>query len=413
MGRTARRVGQRAAPGAPPEAVPRQPAARRRLYVSVTWKLALAQTVAVGWLGVSIWLSLPWVDDLASAVGIVLAIVAVSLVAYVPGWLVAFLAASLLLDRQPPVREAHPTVPVTVLIATRNEAERIEETIAYIARQDYQGPVSVLVADNGSTDGTRAIAEAFGAASGLDVRCIVEPRPGKSHALNTGLAAVRTELVITLDADTLLHPRAIRQLVSRLLSSPDDVRAVAGSVLVRNSRDNLWTRMQEWDYFLGIASVKRMQGLYQGTLVAQGAFSLYRTEAVLAAGGWPDAIGEDIMLTWQLMRQGADMFDLVGKVRYIGVNSGFDGTTELAAIKQRTQVAVLVQAVLKAPFRSGQVTEGESCVIAFHLLDRTAVTRGFHLGTGRLEPGVFVPRAFLRSVTATLRAAHRSCSGKP
>ena len=87
-----------------------------------------------------------------------------------------------------------------------------------------------------------------------------------------------------------------------------DQQAVAGSVLVRNSRDSLWTRMQEWDYFLGIASVKRMQGLYQGTLVAQGAFSLYRTEAVLAAGGWPDAIGEDIVLTWQLMRQGARVY---------------------------------------------------------------------------------------------------------
>jgi poly-beta-1,6-N-acetyl-D-glucosamine synthase len=309
VGRTARRVDQRpASPAAPPAAAPPRPAARRRLYVAVPWKLALAQTVAVGWLGASIWLSLPWVGELAAAVGIVPALLVVSLVAYVPGWLVAFLAASLLLDRQPPVRQAHPSVPVTVLIAARNEAERIEETIAYIARQDYQGPISVLVADNGSTDGTRAIAEAYGAASGLDVRCIVEPRPGKSHALNTGLAAVRTELVITLDADTLLHERAIRQLVARLLSSPGDVRAVAGSVLVRNSRDNLWTRMQEWDYFLGIASVKRMQGLYQGTLVAQGAFSLYRTEALLAAGGWPDAIGEDIVLTWQLMRQGARVY---------------------------------------------------------------------------------------------------------
>jgi biofilm PGA synthesis N-glycosyltransferase PgaC len=80
---------------------------------------------------------------------------------------------------------------------------------------------------------------------------------------------VGTELVITLDADTLLHPQAVRQIVARLLSAPSDVQAVAGSVLVRNSRDSLWTRMQEWDYFLGIASVKRMQGLYQGTLVAQ------------------------------------------------------------------------------------------------------------------------------------------------
>ena len=311
MGRTARRVGvdqRRPASGGARGAVPTLPALRRRRYLSVSLKFAFAQAVALAWLGVSVWLSLPWVDDLAAAVGVVPAVLVVSLVAYLPGWLVAFLAVSLLLDRQPPLRVSRPTVPVTVLIAARNEAERIEETIAYIARQDYHGPVAILVADNGSTDGTRAIAEAFGAANGLDLSSVVEPCPGKSHALNTGLAAVRTELVITLDADTLLHPLAVSHLVARLLSAPDDVQAVAGSVLVRNSRDSLWTRMQEWDYFLGIASVKRMQGLYQGTLVAQGAFSLYRTRALLAAGGWPDAIGEDIVLTWRLMRQGARVY---------------------------------------------------------------------------------------------------------
>jgi len=282
--------------------------AGRRLYVPVTTKFMVAQALAAGWLGVSVWLSLPWVHELAAAISMAPAIMLVSLVAYLPGWLVAFLAVSLVLDRQPPLRRSHPTIPVTVLVAARNEADRIQETISYIARQDYPGPIEVLVVDNGSTDGTRAVAEAYGAATGQGVRCIGEPRPGKNHALNTGLAAVGTELVITLDADTLLHPGAIRQLVARLLNAPADVQAVAGSVLVRNSRDNLWTRMQEWDYFLGIASVKRMQGLYQGTLVAQGAFSLYRTQALREAGGWPDAIGEDIVLTWQLMRQGARVY---------------------------------------------------------------------------------------------------------
>jgi biofilm PGA synthesis N-glycosyltransferase PgaC len=281
---------------------------RRRLYVSVTVKFGVAQVLAAGWLGVSVWLSLPWVRELAATITIAPAVLVVCLIAYLPGWLVAFLAVSLLLDRQPPLPRAQPAVPVTVLIAARNEAERIQETISYIARQDYQGPIEVLVVDNGSADGTWAVAEAYGAATGQPVRCISEPRPGKSHALNTGLAAVGTELVITLDADTLLHPGAVRQLVARLLNAPPDVQAVAGSVLVRNSRDSLWTRMQEWDYFLGIASVKRMQGLYQGTLVAQGAFSLYRTQAVLEAGGWPDAIGEDIVLTWQLMRNGARVY---------------------------------------------------------------------------------------------------------
>jgi len=75
-------------------------------------------------------------------------------------------------------------------------------------------------------------------------------------------------------------------------------------VLVRNSRVNLLTRMQEWDYYLGIAAVKRMQGLFQATLVAQGAFSLYKTAELRRVGGWPDAIGEDIVVTWRLMEEG-------------------------------------------------------------------------------------------------------------
>jgi biofilm PGA synthesis N-glycosyltransferase PgaC len=75
-------------------------------------------------------------------------------------------------------------------------------------------------------------------------------------------------------------------------------------VLVRNSRENLLTRAQEWDYFLGIATVKRGQALLQGTLVAQGAFSIYDTTALKLAGGWPNRIGEDIVLTWRMLLQG-------------------------------------------------------------------------------------------------------------
>jgi len=86
------------------------------------------------------------------------------------------------------------------------------------------------------------------------------------------------------------------------------VCSVAGAILVRNSRDSLWTKIQEWDYFLAIASVKRLQGLYQQTLVSQGAFSLYKTGVVKAAGGWPDVIGEDIVLTWKFLHAGLKVF---------------------------------------------------------------------------------------------------------
>ena len=90
----------------------------------------------------------------------------------------------------------------------------------------------------------------------------------------------------------------------RYLSDPPNTRAVAGEVLVRNSRKNLVTEVQEWDYFHGIAAVKRLQSLYQGTLVAQGAFSVYDTALLRELGGWPASVGEDIVLTWNILDRG-------------------------------------------------------------------------------------------------------------
>jgi biofilm PGA synthesis N-glycosyltransferase PgaC len=116
-------------------------------------------------------------------------------------------------------------------------------------------------------------------------------------------------------------PQSLRRAVSRFLVSPSDITAVAGAVFVRDSRHNLLTRVQEWDYFLGIAAVKRQQGLYQGTLVAQGAFSVYRTSSVRAAGGWPDMIGEDIVLTWAMIRRH-------GRIGYEETAIAFTGAPE-------------------------------------------------------------------------------------
>jgi len=62
--------------------------------------------------------------------------------------------------------------------------------------------------------------------------------------------------------------------------------------------------MQEWDYFLAIGAVKRVQSGYRSTLVAQGAFSAYCTEDIIRVRKWPSCIGEDIVLTWALIDSG-------------------------------------------------------------------------------------------------------------
>lgn len=281
-----------------------QPQPQKKIYIPVKVKFFIGHGCAALWMLFSIYLSLPWLYELANVVSFPVALFIIGGIAYIPGYLNAFLVASLLLDRQPPFKIEWPDKPLTILIACRNEKDKIANTLRYIQQQDYSGKIKVVIVDNGSTDGTAAVARQAAESLGLDLRIVREETPGKFNALNTGLKTIDTPYVITLDADTLLHRSAVRYLVARLMSAPDEVCAVAGAVLVRNSRENLLAKMQEWDYFLGIASIKRLQGLYQGTLVAQGAYSIYKTECLLQVGGWPDAIGEDIVLTWNFLKRG-------------------------------------------------------------------------------------------------------------
>jgi biofilm PGA synthesis N-glycosyltransferase PgaC len=298
----------------------RTPRERRRLYVTLHLKLLLVVGIGLAWAGFSLWLSLPWIDTLGQSITMPLAIAVIFGIAIIPGYLNANLIASLLLDRPPPLRFDLAFPDVTVAIACFNEEETIEETLDYLVEQDYPGRLRILVADDGSADRTAELARAR-AAINPDIAVLTVPHGGKAKTLTAALKLVRTPLMVTVDADTLLMPSALRRVVARLLISPPDTVAVAGAVFVRNSRQNFITRAQEWDYFLGIASVKRQQGLFQGTMVAQGAFSVSRTAALQRVGGWPDRIGEDIVLTWAMMREG-------GRVGYERTAIAFTGAPE-------------------------------------------------------------------------------------
>ncbi len=298
----------------------RTPGERRRLYVGLHFKLALVIGLALAWAGLSLWIALPWIAELGESITVPLAAAVIFGIAIIPGYLNANLIASLLIDRPPPLRLDLSFPALTVAIACFNEEATIEETLEYVCREEYPGRLRILVADDGSTDATAELALAR-AAVDERISVVTLPHGGKARTLTRAMDLVHTPLVATVDADTLLMPGALERVVARLLISPSDTVAVAGAVFVRNSRQNYLTRAQEWDYFLGIASVKRQQGLFQGTMVAQGAFSVYRTAAVKAVGGWPDRIGEDIVLTWAMMRAG-------GRVGYERTAIAFTGAPE-------------------------------------------------------------------------------------
>ena len=294
-------------PFSPPETV----APRRRntlrhpfAYVGVRTKFAIALVCGLAWLAFSVWVAIPWLVDLAGVAGWAVAIFAVGGIAIVPGFMNAFLLSSLLMDHRPGHARLKEYPPITILVAAYNEADSIAETIHSIERQRYPGPFEVVVIDDGSTDATNATATALiPAFPWLSVLRLNE-NSGKSAALNRGLAASKYPLIVTIDGDSYLYADALTCIVERYSADPDNTRAVAGAILVRNSRANWVTRMQEWDYFHGIATTKRVQSLYQGTLVAQGAFSIYDRQLVRDLGGWENCVGEDIVLTWGILAAG-------------------------------------------------------------------------------------------------------------
>ena len=139
--------------------------------------------------------------------------------------------------------------PLSILIAAFNEEDSIRETLESLSRQHYEGDVQILVIDDGSSDRTPAIVldcvTALPWPAGFSLELLQMPQNGgKAKALTTGLDKTCHDLVITLDADTMVFRDALTRLVCNHLTSPPNTAATAGTVLVRNSRVNLLTKLQ-------------------------------------------------------------------------------------------------------------------------------------------------------------------------
>src|SRR5215471_3619191 len=87
--RRSRGVGGMRRPYDPPE----RSGPRSRWYLTTRTRFFVAFATATTWLGLSVWISLPWIYDLAAHITVVPAVVVISLIAFVPGHLIAFLGA--------------------------------------------------------------------------------------------------------------------------------------------------------------------------------------------------------------------------------------------------------------------------------------------------------------------------------
>ncbi len=218
-------------------------------------------------------------------------------------------APRMAMEESVPISGMTRTAPVTVIVPAFNESGSVVDTI-----QSLQGqtaiPAEIIVVDDCSADGTGDIARSLGVT-------VIRPPANtgsKAGAQTFALAHVRTEFVIAIDADTTLAPDAIE----RLLPAFDDanVAAACGSVLPRRIK-SVWERGRYVEYLFAFTFYKQVQDQYGAPLISSGCFSMYRTEALCAVGGWPTrTLAEDMDLTWTLYQQGRAVRFVSGAVCY-------------------------------------------------------------------------------------------------
>lgn len=271
-------------------------------------KYVLSYTYAILWLLFSLYFAIPWIGTINYYLPPVLSWLIVTGMALIPGVAMAFVNFSLLIDKRPKYKLDIKYPAISIIIAAYNEEKTIENTLQSIIDQKYEGYIDVIVANDGSIDNTKSLAQSFiNSKKRRKVKMSIVDSSiniGKANILNLALKEVKNDYVITLDADSELHKDALKQIVSCMIGSDDKYAAVAGSILCKNFNSTPMTKLQDWDYILGISSVKRIQSMYKGTLVAQGAFSIYKRSVLEEVGGWPDKIGEDIVLSWTILSKG-------------------------------------------------------------------------------------------------------------
>jgi glycosyltransferase involved in cell wall biosynthesis len=112
---------------------------------------------------------------------------------------------------------------ITVAICTYNRCATLEGALASLlaVRMPGHGSMEILVVDNNSTDGTRALVERLAARHPGTVRYVLEPKQGISHARNAAIASARAAILAFVDDDVLFHADWLSAVLEALAAAPD------------------------------------------------------------------------------------------------------------------------------------------------------------------------------------------------
>ena len=202
---------------------------------------------------------------------------------------------------------------VSIILPVLNEAPQLERCLGSVANQSYPAITEVIVADGGSTDATRAVASSF-----AKVVVVDNPRHIRPAGLNAAIAVARGEIIVRVDARTMIAEDYVERCVAALETSGaaivgGQMRYEAHGASQRGMVVALTSRLGA-----GPAAFRRNGGLARFVdTVYLGAF---RAETISAMGGYDEWSGgnEDAELAWRAQDFGGVYLDPSIKSSYLG-----------------------------------------------------------------------------------------------
>lgn len=187
---------------------------------------------------------------------------------------------------------------VSLILAAHDEEAVIGAKVANALGLDYpRNRFEVIVASDGSTDGTVVAAQAAGAHRVLDL-----PRGGKVRAQDAGVDAARGEVLAFSDANAEWEPAALRALVAAL--APPDIGYACGRVTFVNAEDGTNQEGLYWRYEMDI---RARESALSSVTAGNGAIYAVQREAYVRCD---PVMGHDLALPFQVVKGGRRAIDV-------------------------------------------------------------------------------------------------------
>ena len=213
--------------------------------------------------------------------------------------LVTFLSAPAKIRRAQTLSTKTPNI--AVIVPCWNEEHTIKGTVDSLLALDYpQDKLTIVLVDDGSTDGTAKVMDTF--IGNPQITVIHKENGGKHSAVNLGIEmSPQAEFVGCLDADSFVAPDALREMIGYF----DDPKVGAVTAAMSVHEPKLWIeKMQHADYIHGI-TLRHVISSLNGLYVTPGPFSFYRRDMILSVGGFHKGHNtEDLEMALRMQRAG-------------------------------------------------------------------------------------------------------------